>query len=174
MSDANGRAIERLWRRVATMVSVGRITTTDDAGGVHKVQVRLGADELRDNTPVLTIYGLHSHAPAGSDATLLFVGGDRSNGLAIATGNQAARPRSTQPGEIGIYDDQGQAVFLSRSGIRISGAGKPVTITGTPKLRLECDLEVTGEVKAMCDGASVTLSQHRGHSGSGGPPTPGT
>ncbi len=174
MSDAHGRAIERLWRRVATMVGVGRITATNDADGVHKVQVRLGADELRDNTPVVTLYGLHSHAPVGSDATLLFIGGDRSNGLAIGTGNQAARPRGTMPGEVGMYDDQGQAVFMSRSGIRVIGAGLQVTITGTPKVRLECDLDVTGEVKAMCDGASVTLSQHRGHKSDGGPPTPGT
>ena len=188
MSDQHGRSIERLWRRVSNLVGFGRITATDDTGGVHKAQIKLGQDEIRDATPVLALYGMHSHAPPGSDVTVLFNGGDRSNGLAIASGNQGARPRGTQAGEVALYDNQGQQVFIGRNGIRIVGAGLPVTIDATAGctinaaagltinaaagVRIVGKLDVTQEVTAMKDGPSVTLSQHRHDSGP--PPDAGT
>lgn len=146
--------IERLYGRLLLLVGRGRVCATDDAGNVQRLQVRLGQDELRDATPRLAEYGLTSVPPAGSDAVVIFVGGDRSMGVAVATGNQAARPKGLAVGEVAIHDDQGQMVHITRAGIVIKGAGKPVTIQDAPKVRLVTPLlEVTGDIRDRCDEA---------------------
>ncbi|NUB13705.1 phage baseplate assembly protein V [Azospirillum brasilense] len=154
MSDRASGLIDRLWSRLCMAIGRGRITAVADTGPVQMLQVRLGQDELRDGTPRLAEYGLASHPPAGTDAVLVFVAGDRSMGVAVATGHQGSRPRGLRPGEVAVYDDLGQSVHLTRDGIVIQGAGKPITITGTPKVRLETDLEVTGNVRDLCDEAA--------------------
>ncbi|SMF48310.1 phage baseplate assembly protein V [Azospirillum oryzae] len=140
----------------------GSITLVDDAGGVQLLQVQLGKDEIRDRTPRLAEYGLTSVPPVGSEAIVIFVGGDRSMGVAIATGNEDARPKVLAAGEVAIYDDQGQMVHITRAGIIIKGAGKPVTIQDTPKVRMVTDrLEVTGDIIDRCDSQTRTMKGMR-------------
>jgi phage gp45-like len=129
-------AISKLWRRVQTLIGRGRISAPAlDNGNVQMLQIVLGAGydggEIRDNTPRLAEYGFTS-SPAlpdvgpdgkfkyGCDAIALFVAGDRSNGVIIATGDQRYRLRNLSPGEVALYDDLGQTVKLSRTGIKIT------------------------------------------------------
>lgn len=159
--DMMGMA-ERLYSRLLMVVGRGRVTTSDDSGNVQVLQVRLGQDEVRDGTPRLAEYGLTSVPPIGSDAIVIFIGGDRSAGVAVATGNQGARPKGLAVGEVAIHDDQGQMVHITRSGITIKGAGKPVTIQDTPKVRIEADrLEVTGDIEDRCDTDGRTMAAMR-------------
>lgn len=147
MSNEAFAAIERVFRRVILMVGRGRIKTGKDDGNIQKLQVKLGEMEIRDNTPRMAEYGYTSMPPADTDAVLLFVGGDRSNGIIIATGNQTYRLRGLQTGEVALYDDQGQKVYLTRAGIVIDGAGKPVTIHNTPSVTADTPLvHTTGDV----------------------------
>src|SRR5260363_84925 len=81
---------ECLFRRVMLVVGRGRLRTGWDDGPVERHQARLGALELRDHTPRLAEYGFASMPPVGSDAVVVFIGGDRSNGVIIATGHQAS------------------------------------------------------------------------------------
>lgn len=161
MKDSTLGAVERLYARLLMAIGRGRVTLVDDGAGTQTMQVRLGQDEVRDGTPRLAEYGLTSVPPPGSDAIVIFVGGDRSMGVAVATGNQLARPKGLAVGEVAIHDDQGQIVHITRAGIVITGAGKPVTITGTPKVRIESALEVTGDIKDRCDGAGRTMDEMR-------------
>lgn len=119
-------SLQRLWRRVLYTVGRGVIRLVADAGNVQIVQVRLGQLETRDNTPRLAEYGFTSNPPPGSDAVLLFIAGDRSNGVVVATGHQASRLKGLVPGEAALYDDLGQFVRLTRTGIVISS---PLKIT---------------------------------------------
>lgn len=159
--DMMGMA-ERLYSRLQMVVGRGRVTTSDDSGNVQTLQVRLGQDEVRDDTPRLAEYGLTSVPPVGTDAIVIFIGGDRSTGVAVATGNQAARPKGLAVGEVAIYDDQGQMVHITRAGITIKGAGMPVTIQDTPKVRMVTDrLEVTGDIIDRCDAQTRTMKGMR-------------
>ncbi|QCO13989.1 phage baseplate assembly protein V [Azospirillum brasilense] len=152
MTDAVMATMERLYGRLMMAIGRGRITSVNDGGNVQKLQVQLGADEVRDATPRLVEYGLTSVPPAGTDVLAVFLGGDRSNGVVVATGHQASRPKGLKVGEVCVYDDQGQEIRITRAGIVIKGAGKPITIQGTPKVRLETDrLEVTGDIHDRCD-----------------------
>lgn len=144
MSAQISGAIERIYRRVRLAIGRGRQTApANDGGAVQMLQIRLSADEVRDNTPRLAEYGFTSHPPVGADAIVIFIGGDRSNGAVIATGHQASRLKSLQPGEVAIYDNLGQSVWLTRNGIVIDGNGLPLTINNTPTITMNAATQIT-------------------------------
>ena len=129
-------ALERLYRRVVMLVSAGRVTATGDAGSVQKLQVQLRGDqEIRDGTPRIAEYGFTSVPQPGCDAVVIFAGGDRSEGIIVATGDQRYRLRGLAPGEVSLYDDLGQVVTLKRSGIVVN-TSLNVTVTAGQTLRL--------------------------------------
>lgn len=43
----------------------------------------------------------------------------------------------------------------------MDGAGKTITFRNSPKARFEMDLEVTGQVKDLCDSGGTTMSAMR-------------
>lgn len=134
MSDAMMGAVERLWRRMQMVVGRGRIQTGNDAGPVQMQQVQIGPLDIRDNTLRVAEYGFTSMPKPGCHAVMIFVGGDRSNGVIIGTNDQTARLKNLKPGEAAIYDDLGQSVYLTRAGIVINGAGLPVEIINAPTI----------------------------------------
>jgi phage baseplate assembly protein V len=119
-----------LARRVLNAVGCGRVNTGNDSGRVQILQIQLSSNEIKDDTPRLAEFGFTSMPPVGSDAIVVFMGSDRSQGAVIATGHQASRLKNLKAGEVAIYDDQGQSVFLTRAGIVINGGGHPVTVIG--------------------------------------------
>lgn len=135
--------IKKLWRRVQLVVGRGRITTSDDSGPVQQVQIQIGELETRDTTPRVAEYGFTSNPLPGCHGVVVFVGGDRSNGVILGTNDQKARLKNLKRGEVAIYDDQGQSVWLKRSGIEINGAGLPIKVFNTPTVRVEASTSVT-------------------------------
>lgn len=118
----------------------GRLTAVDDSGPVQSVQAQLSQSELRDGTPRVAEYGFHSNPPAGADAVLVFLGGDRTQGVVIACGHQKYRMTGLASGEVALADDLGQTVYLTRTGIVVKGAGLPMLITDTPQITLDTPL----------------------------------
>lgn len=135
--------IKKLWRRMLLVVGRGRITTANDSGPVQEVQVQIGMLETRDTTPRVAEYGFTSHPLPGCHGVVVFVGGDRSNGVIIGTNDQTARLKNLKPGEVAIYDDLGQSVWLKRTGIEVNGAGLPIKVFNTPTVRVEADTSIT-------------------------------
>jgi phage baseplate assembly protein V len=138
---------DRLYRRIRMAIASVTITATDDSGPVHKVQAKVrGTPETIDNLQTLNLYGFASHAPNGSDALALFGNGDRSNGVIVATANQAARPRNQKQGEVTIYTDEGDVISLQRN--------HTIAITTTGTLSISAPtLNLSGK-----DGGKVTVN----------------
>lgn len=115
----------RLYRR--NLMNNGRcvITATNDAGGVHRVQIKPTPVEVIDDVPVVQLYGLSSHAPVGSEAHLVCTRGDRSSTVVVATNNPKARPRNLQSGEVALYTVEGDSIVLK------NGHVVAITTTGT-------------------------------------------
>lgn len=149
-------AIQRAYQRILHIIGRGRITTGDDSGAVQSQQVRLGLDEIKDSIPRLAEFGLTSMPPVGSDAVLVFIGGDRSNGAIIATGHQPSRPKNLAPGETMLYSQDGKSVYITAAGgIVVEAKGQAVTvnnattvtINAATKVRMVTPLlEVTGDI----------------------------
>lgn len=174
-------AIRRLGGRLLSVVGVGKKTTGKDDGPAQSLQVQLGADEVRDNTPRLAEYGFTSMPPDGSHVTVLFVGGDRSNGVVIATGDPASRKRNLQPGETAIYDNSGKWIYLKDGSIEIEAAGQPVTVNGATTVTVNGSTSITlvapsiilknagAAIKSLCTQAFMDLYNSHRH---GGGPVP--
>ncbi len=158
-------SVERIGRRLLMTIGRGRVTTGDDTGNVQIQQVQLGANELRDQTPRLAEFGFASMPPAGADVIVLFVGGDRSNGVIIASGDIATRMKNLQPGESALYDAQGKSVYLSVGGIVIEAKGQPVTINNAST----ATIDTSGDVTVNCGGnAEVAAAGTATINGQGG------
>jgi phage gp45-like len=145
--------IERMYRRILATVGRGKVLLGDDSGSVQILQVQLSANETRDKCYRLAEYGYASFPLGGADAVMVFIGGDRSNGVVIATGDQRYRLHLVQ-GEVAIHTDLGQKVHLTRTAIVIDGAGLPINMLG--------DVNVTGTLTASVDvvGGGKHLKTH--------------
>lgn len=160
--------LRRIGRRIQAAIGRGRITTVNDDGGAQLIQARLGPLEVRDATPRLAEFGFSSRPPVGADAILVFIGGDRSNGVVIATGHQASRPTGLEEGETIVYDLFGKFIrFTVADGIVVEANGSPVTVNGATTVTINAStkvqmntplLEVSGSIKAHGDITDATRS----------------
>jgi phage baseplate assembly protein V len=149
------QALDALWRRVMQLVGRGRTTRVDDGGNAQVLQIRMGADELRDDTPRIAEYGFTSVPPAGTDAVVLFISGERSGGVVIATNNQTVRMRALGDGEVAIYDDKGRYMLLAAAGITVQGKDSPVAVETTAGVSVDAG----GDVDVTAGGSIVGQAQ---------------
>lgn len=134
------------------LLTIGRGVLLALSEGNH-LRARHGgfAGEDMENREVMHDYGFTSRAHAGAEVVYGCLAGNRSRSVVLRIADARYRI-PVEDGEVAIYDDLGQSVHLTRDGIVIKGAGLPVTITDTPKLRAETPmLECTGEIKDRCD-----------------------
>lgn len=100
------KVIAPLHRRV--MLAIGRavLNAVYDSGKVQLAQASMLSDEVRDRMERMAEYGFTSVPLPGAQAVAVFVGGERGNGVIVATGDPRYRPRGLQPGEVAIYTDE--------------------------------------------------------------------
>ncbi|GCE89431.1 bacteriophage protein [Komagataeibacter diospyri] len=157
-------SVMRTMRRVMMMVGIGRLLAdTNENRSTPTVQAALAAGEIRGDVPLMQEYGLASRPVPGSDAIIIFVGGDRTRGIAIATGDQRGRPTDLQPGEVCLYHPRtGSRIWLKADGsIALNPANGKTAVTG--------DLTATGTItgnEVMVSG--VKLSSHVHSNGNNG------
>jgi phage gp45-like len=152
--------LEYLGRRVMLLVRAARVNIVNDSGNIQLIQMKGGEFEIRDNMPRMAEYGFSSSPPPDSDVIAIFVGGDRSNGIVIATNHQPTRFKNLQTGEAVVYNNTGQFVYLTKDGIRIEAGGKPISING--------DVNITGTLTATGDVVANGKSlDHHTHGGVG-------
>lgn len=161
MQATINRMLAPLARRLRLMIGRAIVTAIDDAGKIQAAQVKLLDGEVRDGVEVLLQYGIASLPPGNPEGLYFSVGGDRGHGVMICIADRQYRLRNLRAGESALYDDLGQAVHLTRDGMVVRGAGLPVTITDTPLVRMECNLEVVGEVRDRCDAGGKTMAAMR-------------
>jgi phage baseplate assembly protein V len=142
MSDQQG-ILERVARRVLMSLARALVTTVNDAGGVQMMQVKLNALETRDNTPRPVEFGLTSNPPINSDAFVVFLGGDRSNGVVLGTVHQPSRPKNLAPGETMLYSQDGKSIYLTASGgIVVEAKGQDVTVNHAARVTINAATEI--------------------------------
>ncbi len=173
--DEFRRALERVWHRARHMIRVGRITGSDDSGNAQIVQVKLSDIEQRDHTRMLTIHGLASRPLVDSDVVVLFLGGDRSAGVGIATSHQEKRLKNLAVGEVALYDDLERKIHITRDGIVVRGVDHDIDIRTDAKVVIiapTIEIKADGETlrKLVTDHFRSTYNTHV--HGDSGPPSP--
>lgn len=124
--------IDRIARRVMAAIGVGRLTAaTIESGPVQQMQVAFpgsvsGGPDLKE-MPSLQTFGFRSSPIAGADVVAVFLSGDRSKGVVIASGDQRYRVTVLASGDAVMEDAFGHAVHMSTAGIAVLGT---LTVTG--------------------------------------------
>ena len=173
-------AISRLGNRVRLAIGRAVLGSVNDAAKLQAVQVTLRADEVRDDAEHFQHYGFTSVPLPGAEGIGLAVGGRTDHMVVINIDDRRFRLKGLPGGEVAIYDDLGHQVHLTRAGIVINGGGHQVVMTNLAKLRVEADIEATGQIKDLCDGTGKSMSAMRttfnghvhGENDSGGPTDP--
>ena len=158
MIDAIQKMTEGLRGRVQLMIGRAILSAISDAGKIQTAQAQLLADEVQDDVERIQEYGFASVPLPGAEGVVVFVGGNRDHGLLIATDDRRYRLVGLEAGEVALYDDLGQKVHLTRSGIVIDGGGLPVTVQNTPSVTFDTptvtatgNLHVNGNIVADGD-----------------------
>jgi phage baseplate assembly protein V len=155
--------INRISRRVMGMASWGRKTSGSDSGNCQTHQTRMNNNEIRDNTPRLAEFGFSSNPPVGSDQLIIFLGGDRNNGVIVGTGHQQSRPKGLSEGETKIYSQDGKYIYLTASnGITIDANHQQVTVNNASTVTVNASSDVTvncgGNMTANVTGNSSVVA----------------
>jgi phage baseplate assembly protein V len=146
--------LERLWRRLQLVIGRGRIRVIDDSTPAQTLQVQLGADETKDGLPRVAEYGFTSNPPPGTDAVVIFLAGERTNGVVVGTNNQQFRLRNLATGEVALYDNRGRFVLLSEAGIHVQGNADPILAETTSTITAHAG----GDINATSDGGAVNAT----------------
>lgn len=161
MIDQVRKLLEPVQRRV--MMAIGRavLNAVYDGNKAQLVQASMLDGEVRDKMERMAEYGFTSNPKPGSQGVAVFVGGERGHGIMIATCDYTCRMPGLASGEVAIYDDQGQSVHLTRDGIVVKGAGKPITFTDAPLARFEMDIQATGTITDLVDSGGRAMDSMR-------------
>lgn len=109
------------------------VETVDDTKLMQEIGISLFQDEAQTGIERFVQYGFTAvpQAPTGGDgkgggirkaaeAIFSFLGGGRSNGIAMMVGDRRFRLMKLAAGEVALHDDQGHQIHLARDGIYTS------------------------------------------------------
>jgi phage baseplate assembly protein V len=146
------RFIDPLKRRIRLMVARSILDLIDDSGGRQVVQIhRHGKLDGDDGIERFQDYGLTAWPHPGAETVDVLVGGNAPHRIVICVDDRRYRFRVSAEGEVALYDDLGQVVWLKRSGVKVTSpldidveaggtlrlAGKTVQIHATDEFRFD-------------------------------------
>lgn len=179
LADTVHRLTAPLRRRVDNMVARAVVRMVRDSPKMQELQAELLPGELR-NLERFQNYGFTAVPLPGAEAVVVFAGGDRAHGLAVAVDDRRYRMKGLQPGEVAIYTDEGDSIKLARGRVIEVTAGAKLAVTApevditasmkvmitSPEVEMSGNLTVTGNITgdAVATDAGVDLGTHL-HSG---------
>lgn len=157
--------LEPILAKLRLMVGRCVILASKYKDGELLADIELVAGEKRRGVEFLQQFGFSSRPKGDVEGIALFVGGSRDNGVVIATRGECP---DLKEGEVRVHSPFGSSITLKND-------GTVELVTNSKKFRFVGDIEATGNVKAMCDAAFVTLAGHIHPTGVGpsSKPTPG-
>lgn len=113
-------AVAGLEGRVRGMVARAIVRLVDDARQAQALQLELLAGESHDGVERFQSYGLTAHPHPGAEALVVFPGGLRSHGIALAVEDRRYRIKALAEGEVALFDDLGNLIKLGRERIDVT------------------------------------------------------
>ena len=157
--------LDAILAKIRLMVGRCVILASKYKDGELLADIELVAGEKRRGVEFLQQFGFSSRPKGDVEGIALFVGGSRDNGVVISTRGECP---DLKEGEVRVHSPFGSSITLKDD-------GTVELVTNSKKFRFVGDIEATGDVKAMCDAAFVTLAGHIHPTGVGpsSKPTPG-
>lgn len=162
ISDALRRAVEPIRARIRLIVARGRLTAAaDDSQPCQTIDADLLAGESRTGIQRVQQYGFSARPPAGAEALVVAVGGQRDHLVAVAVDDRAARPRDLAEGECCLWTpDHGRRVHCRADGQIDIGRAPEDFVALSAKVDAELDAIKSdlGTLKAAIEGLSGSLA----------------
>lgn len=111
------KLVAPLKRRIYMTVRRGTVTLINDALKMQGLQLTVLDGEPLDGIERFENYGFSSSPHPGSEAIVLALSGNTSHSITIAVADRRYRFKGKKPGEAVMYDDLGQYVHLTRTGM---------------------------------------------------------
>ncbi len=158
----------------------GLVALGNSASKLQSLQLRLLADEVKDNVEHLEPYGFTACPKEGAEALAGFIGGDRSHAVVIVVADRRFRLQGLKPGEVALYTDEGDFIHFKRGRI-IDIETVTLNIKATESVNFDTPLiSTTGRIESAGDQIAAGISQvNHPHSdvqpgsGQSGPPVGG-
>ena len=162
--------IRRLLRPLRTsmqgMILRGKVQRVDEDPTRQRVQVSLRKGETAERVERFGHWGFYSRPAVGGHALVLFLGGDRSHGAAIAVDGPGDRPQ-LEEGEACIDNGHGRVLLRADGSVEITCTALRVTgdVLAEGQVR-----DVAGTMQAMRDAYNAHTHTETGTET--GPPVP--
>lgn len=170
--------------RIQMMVGRAVLAAVDDDATLQTVQIEMLDEETQDGVEHFQPYGFAAHPHPDAEGIAVAVGGLRGHAVVLAIADRRYRLKGLRAGEVGLYDDLGQSVLLTRDGIVIrsaigiametegdfsvqadgavsiqAGGDFSVDASGAAAIRAGGDMLVDGAAVAIGDGASLAAAR---------------
>jgi len=106
--------LKPLQRKMQLMISRCVLKLVDDSLKCQGLQVSLLSDELRDDVERFQEYGFTSVPYSDAEGIFVSVGANRSHGVVVATEDRRYRPKNLNAGDVCLYTDAGERVYLDK------------------------------------------------------------
>lgn len=143
---------------MAGMLARGVVVLANSARKLQSLQLRITAGEVKDDMEHLEPYGFTSCPLEGAEAVAGFIG-DRSHGVVIMVSDRRFRLKGLEPGEVGLYTDEGDYLVFKRGRVLEVDT---VTLKVKAESAVEFDTPVirtTGRIESAGDQVAAGISQ---------------
>lgn len=171
------RLMAPLRRRIQLLADRAILTLVNDALQRQNLQLKVLAGETHDDVERFQNYGHTSVPPAGAEAIVLGVGGNRSGLVAVVVDHKGSRPHDGEPGDSMLYHFEGHNIRLTKDGKAILTA-KQAILEATEQLTIispstvcQGDFHATGTISSDTDvtAGDISLKTHDHERGAGAP-----
>jgi phage baseplate assembly protein V len=140
------RLMAPIHRRVMLMVSRAVLNVVSDGLTIQGLQVTALNGEVRDDVERFQQWGFTSVPLPGAEGVMVAVAGNHDHGIVIAVEDRRYRLLGLASGEVALYDDLGQKVHLTRTGIVVHSTH---ILLDAPLVETTLDLHVGGSIVAQ-------------------------
>lgn len=146
ISSIKKQLVDPVRRLALSMICRLVVKSIKDTDGIQTIKGLVLAGLVKDGMERFQNYGMTSNPPSGSEAVVLFVGGNQDHGIVIACDNRQYRFKGLKEGEVALYTDEGDYIHFKR-GNEIKVFTKTLTIQAETAVNIEApNLTVSGDI----------------------------
>lgn len=108
------RFLAPLSMRIRNMLARCVIKAINDDHKLQTATISILKNELKGNVEIFQLYGLDVNPPVDTEAVVVCPNGDRSSAIVLAMGDRRFRITGKKSGEVAIYTDEGDYIYLKR------------------------------------------------------------
>lgn len=153
------RLIAPLQRKIFLLLGRALLTAIDNSEGTQKIQATVLSGETINDIERFQEYGFESYPLSGAEPFIVFLNGNRNQGVVLCVHDRRYRPTDLAPGESAVYHHEGHRVIVKAGGI--------IEVEGT-EIKIG---DVTGALEKLLN--KLAMDIYNAHTHSQGPDSDG-